>query len=494
MTRIGQPTWGWLAARWRGVAAAVFGIPLAAASLHASLAWVDTVFPGFFVMENGVVASVAGVGWPTDKGRLFHGRVVAVDGQPVRGNAAIYDRVRSRPAGTPFSYTVHKHGGVATIEQRSRRFTAGDWFQIYGIMLLVGGLNLGTAIVVAFLQPGTHPARVYVTTTFIGAAFALLPPFLHQAGYALLTRAYLLAETLFGAAFIHMGLVFPADRLRDRRRFLALLPWGLGIVLAFWKLHDFFADPPRLVALHLSYLLIALGFVVFVASSAIAYRHSADPSVRPRLRVVLFGVLAGSSLATAVFIDNAIGGGRIPMQFGIVLVPVFFASVAYALVAHDLFDVDRLTRQGFIYGTLSLMVLAGYGVTLLVAALLLPSLATSLHVPIGISFLLLFALTLDPLRRLAQQLVDRTFYRARLDYRPTIDRLSAMLSTLLETPEIVSRVTAAVTDAMQLESTAICLLAEGDEDPVLWVREAQGRLVRRTAEASLVRLGDPHAR
>jgi hypothetical protein len=122
---------------------------------------------------------------------------------------------------------------------------------------------------------------------------------------------------------------------------------------------------------------------------------------------------------------------------------------------------------------------------LLIPALLLPSLATLLRVLPG------FVPPSSPLSTLRRQrLVDRTFYRARLDYRQTIDRLSALLSTLLETPEIVSQVTAAVTDAMQLESTAICLFADGDEDPVIWVREAQGRLVRRTADPALQHLAD----
>jgi hypothetical protein len=290
VSRIGQPAGRWLALRWRGLGVAFVGIPLAAASLHASLEWIGRSFPGFFVMENGVVASVAGVDWPADKERLFHARVVAVDGEPVRGNSTIYDRTTSRPVGTSFAYTVYKGGGLVTIEQPSRRFTAGDWFQIYGILLFVGVLNLGTAIVVALLQPGTHPARIYVTTTFIGAAFALLSPFLHQAGYTLLTRAYLLAETLFGAAFIHMALLFPADRLAGRRR---VLPCSRGLARPAPE-GPRFLRTLRAHRAHLTYLLIAP--TRRSSSRASAYRH-ADPSVRHGCIVLL--AYRRSSLANA---------------------------------------------------------------------------------------------------------------------------------------------------------------------------------------------------
>ena len=484
-------TWGaWLSVRWRAVLGASLGIPFAVLAVRASLTWLAEPFPGFFAMENRVIASVAGYGWPPDKARLFHAQVTAVDGTPVRSSAEIYARVAAAPARTSFRWTLEKGGLTWPADVRSRRFTLADWLQVYGILLAVGLLNLATAVAVAILQPATRPARVYFYATMIGTVFATSAVFLHQVGHPWLTRLYLLAEAAFPAAFIHLGMVFPVDRLEGpRRRAWASLPYAIGAAIAAVKLHGFFATPPDLTGLHANYLFIAAGFLFFVGSSVAAYRTHQDPLAQARLRVVMFGVLVGSGLTFAVFVDNAVAGGRIPMQFGLVLVPFFYGSLAYAIVKHDLFHVDRIVRQGFTYGTLSLIVVGTYALVLLLPARLVPDLSPSRTLPLEMAFVLALAFALDPLRRAVQRLVDRAFYRARLDYRATIDRLSEALTTLLETPEVVGLVTREVTDAMQLERTAIAIFGRDGERPVTWVRDANGRLVRREGAGGLGELG-----
>ena len=83
--------------------------------------------------------------------------------------------------------------------------------------------------------------------------------------------------------------------------------------------------PPDLTALRANYAFIAAMFVFFVASAVAAYRENPDPSVRPRLRVVMLGVVIGSMLSFTTYLDNALGSGRIPMQLGMILAAFFFA-------------------------------------------------------------------------------------------------------------------------------------------------------------------------
>ncbi|MFN8543655.1 MAG: ATP-binding protein [Candidatus Binatia bacterium] len=479
----------WLGPRWLGVVALLVGLPLAIAAAARSIDWVGATFPGFLAMENAVVPTVAGVDWPPDKGRLFHAQVVAVDGEPIRSSVELYAKVARQPAGTSFRYTLRKQGEPFTVDLPSRRFSVNDWVQVYAILLAVGVLSLGSAVVVGFLRSDTRPGLVYAINGLVGGLFALLAVFLHHPGHPFATRAYFIAETLFPATFVHLALVFPVDRLGTGRRWYVslLVPYGIAAALMVAKLTQFFADPPKLFALRLTYLLIAVGFVVFVVAAIAAYRGDPHPLVRPRLRVVLFGVIAGSSLAFAIFVDNAVGG-RVPLQFGLVLVPAFFLSVGYAIVKHDLFDVDRIVRQGFVYGTLSLVVVGTYALIALVPARYLPSVAPSLPFPIGIAFVLVMVVALDPLRRLVQHVVDRAFYRSRLDYRRTIEQVSAMLATLLDTPEIVSRVTGVIMEAMQLEGAALCLLPQAGEAPVVWAHDARGRILRREGGPELIAL------
>jgi hypothetical protein len=68
-----------------------------------------------------------------------------------------------------------------------------------------------------------------------------------------------------------------------------------------------------------------------------------------------------------------------------ILAALFFLAVAYAIVKHDLFDVDRVVRQGFIYAVLSAIVVGTYAGVLLVPAVLVPDQAARLQVPLGLS-------------------------------------------------------------------------------------------------------------
>jgi signal transduction histidine kinase len=480
---------------WRAILGLAVAVPLLVLATRESLQWIGTAFPSFLLMENAVVASVGGRDWPPAKAGLFHAEVVAIDGVPVTESAEVYSRVAGRPPGTPFRYALRRDGTIDERVVHSRTFSSVAWVEVYAALLAIGVLNFGSAIAVVFLQPTLRPARVYFWTTVVGGMFATLGVFLHRAGFPVAARAYFLAEAFFPAAFVHLGMVFPVDRLAAaRHRLWPLVPYVIAGVLAWVKLRGFYAEPPNLFGLHANYVFIAASFVFFVVSAVWAYRENRDPSVRPRLRVVLLGILAGSILSFTTFVDNALGGGRIPMQLGVILASLFFLAVAYAIVKHDLFDVDRVVRQGFIYAVLSVVVVGTYAGVLLVPAVVVPDQAARLQIPLGVAFVLLLALALDPLRRLVQDGVDRAFYRSRVNYRSAIESLSDALTKLVELPEVVAHVTRVVVDTLQVESAAIALVLAPDQRPAVWARDHAGHLTRSEGDAELSMLAIDLAR
>lgn len=475
-----EPARSTVVSQWRALLGLAVAVPLLAAATARSLQWIGTPFPSFLLMENAVVASVGGRDWPPARAQIFHAEVIGMDGVPVEGSADVYRRAAALPIGAAIRYTLRRGDAATDVTVPTRTFSTFIWIELYATLLTIGFLNFGGAIAVVFLQPALRSARAYFWTTFVGGGFATLAIFLHQPSHPAATVLYFLAEAFFPAAFVHLGLVFPVDRLQDRRRrWWPLVPYAFGAGIAALKLHGFYAEPPRLTGLHANYAFIAASFVFFVWSAVAAYRENRDPAVRPRLRVVMLGVLAGSLLSFATFVDNALVGGRIPMQLGVVLVALFFLATAYAIAKHDLFEVDRLVRQGFVYGILSAIVVGTYAGVLLVPAVLAPDRAAALQVPLGVAFVLLLALALDPLRLLVQGGVDRAFYRSRVDYRDAIERLSDALSRLVELPEVVDHVTRVVLEVLQVERVTLALVLAPERRPAVWTRDHDGGLLRR---------------
>ena len=475
----------WLRTYSLPVLVLLVGAPITTYAVIRSLAWVDTPFPGFLLMENAVVPSVSGYRWPADKAALFHSQVVAVDGTPVSSSGEVYRYVAARPVGTRFAYTFRKDHQLLQRTLPSLAFSVADYLQVYAILLLIGCLSLTVGAVVGFMQPRRTQARVYLLLSFVGNIYATTAVFLHQPDFPLFTRIYFIVESCFPATLIHLALVMFAFEppLRGIHHLWAALPYAVSALLAASVLTGFFHDPPTLAAVHVTYAYFGASFLFFCGAMVLAYRQKRDARTRLRVKAILPSSVLAVALAVPVLANNALSGGDFPMQLGLLLVPAFYVSVAYAIAKHDLFDIDRVVRQSFVYGLLSIIVISGYAAVLLIPARFIPSFAASDNQAlVGMGFVLVLAFALDPLRHAVQSIVDRAFYRTRLDYRATIGKLSEVMTTLLDLSQVVTQVTRVVTDAMHLESTTFCLLGEDGGRSTLWSRGTNGALRERDAD------------
>jgi signal transduction histidine kinase len=481
---------GWLGRYVRPLAVLLIAAPLTLLAVKASLVWLSVPFPSFLLMENAVVPTVSGFDWPPEKSRLFHSRVVSIDGRPVRSSADVYDYVADFPSGRTFAYAFEKGVERFQLDLPSRSFTVLDYLQVYAILLLIGVMNLVTGMVVGFMRPEARQARVYLLLAFVGCLFATTAVFLHRPEFAWLTAVYFASEAFFPATFIHLALVFPVERsFPGRRRLWIGAPYAVSAVLTTLTLRGFHADPPDLTWLHLTYLYIAASFLFFLASMVTSYRENREPLVRPRIKAMLLVVGIGGPLCVFAFSNNALAGGSFPLQLGLLFVPVFYLSLGYAIVKHDLFDIDWVVRQSFVYGLLSVIVVSGYGLVLAVPARLVPSVLGENRGLVGMVFVVLLAFALDPLRHFVQNIVDRAFYRTRLDYRTTISRLSEVMTTLLDLGEVVSQITRVVTESMHLRSATLCLFDPEGREAAEWSLGDGGDLVERSADPSVGDLG-----
>jgi signal transduction histidine kinase len=462
--------------------ALLLALPITVYAVAVSLQWFAAPFPGFLLMNNAVIPTVSGFEWPPDKAALFHGQVIAADGLAVHSSGDVYRYVAARPVGTPITYTIRKDGKILERTLPSRRFSVTDYLQTYGILILFGCTCLAFGLVIGVMRPQSTQARVYLFQGVVAGLYPITAVFLHRPDFPVLTDVYFILECFFPATWMHLALMFPIERrFHGARALLPAGPYLLSALLTILVLDGFHADPPRLAALHATYLYAAVSIVFFAVAMTVAYWENREPATRLRIKAVVPGLVLATALPLFAFVNNAWSGRDFPVQFGLIITPIGYGSIAYAIAKHDLFDIDRIIRQSFVYVLLSLIVIGGYALTLAGAAQLIPALTSDNEAILGMAFALLVAFGLDPLRRLVQNVVDRAFYRSRLDYRGTIGELSEALTTLLDRYEVVAQVTRTVTEAMHLESTSVYLRSDGGLGE-LWVRDANGPLVERQGE------------
>ncbi|MBI3767875.1 MAG: GAF domain-containing protein [Deltaproteobacteria bacterium] len=473
-----------LGARWPALVAAVLALPIIAITAHGTLFWPGRTFPGFFVMGDAVVPTIGLRDWTGMRAGIpFHARILAVDDRPVSISADVYDHVGRLPPGTPVSYTLVKRGETLVRVVPTMRFAARDYWLTVGLYLAFGLVSVGAGVVVAILQPRTAAARAFLNQGFLTGLFAFTGTALYHPDLWWLSRLHFLTQALFPASFIHLGLVFPVERLVVARRpWLLALPYAIGLVLAAWVFRDFYANPPDTTPLYASYLYSALAIAALLGLVAYAYWEHRTPFVRARLHVVFPGLVIGTALALYGFVNISRSGGDFPMNLIALGPAVFYLSIAYAIAKHDLFDIDELVRQAVVYATLTLAITAVYAGSVVALSLLLPPSAVRASPVFNIGFVVLVAVAFQPARAAVQRLLDRTFYRGRPDYRRTVRELSAALTTLLDRDEILARIGRTVSDGLQLRSLAILFWL--DEGTQLWRFNAATRRMESAAADS----------
>ncbi len=153
--------------------------------------------------------------------------------------------------------------------------------------------------------------------------------------------------------------------------------------------------------------------------------------------VVVFGSLAGAVIVVLSF-------PLIPVTAGVVI------------LRHRLYDVDVVIRRTLIYGPVTATLLAVYvGLVLVLGAALQP-LANGSDLVVAISTLAVAAL-FGPVRRRAQAVVDRRFYRRRYDAELTIDRFASDLRVNTDLESVGDALTNAVDETVQPSHVSLWL-------------------------------------
>jgi len=468
---------GWLRRYWRPVLLLLVALPLLVYATDRSSRWIGRVFPGFFLMENAIVPTVSGYDWPPDRAATFHAQIVAVDGAQVLSRSDVYRRVATMTPGAAVEYELDRAGERSHITVPARRFTIGDYVQTFGILLFFAVTYLAAGLAVGVLQPDARQARVYLLQASVGGLFPILGALLYEPGQPLLTRAYFAAECLFPATFLHFATVFPVERrLTGARRALLAVPYLFSAALWITEIRGIAATPADLSGLHLAYLYLAASVLVFVVASMVTYYRTDEAMVRARTRAVVPGFVLATATVVIVFVNNASTGRDLPMQLALIPSGIFYIGLAYAIVKHDLFDVDRVVRQSFVYGVMSALLVGTYALLVAGPSQLLPTFASDHHWAVGTGFAVLVALIFDPLRRGIQRAIDRAFFRTRVEYKHAVTTVSALLTTLQLVRDIAEEITRVTIDAMHLSFSTLYLLGDRPGSTQAWTRTAGGAL------------------
>jgi signal transduction histidine kinase len=404
-----------------------------------SLHWIGTTFPGFFIMSNRVIASVTLPRWPATGHDVFQHQVIAVNGLPVISAGEVYAIISRAPAGTPFEYQLSKDGTVSYFRAPSLRFSAREYVLLF-IPYLVSGLGLALiGIGVWYSKPATPASLALLIGGLSGGIFAITGTDLYSPYWFF--RLHILGEAVFPASLLlHLAAVFPVDRFRRYRRILLATPYVIAAMLAL-PYEIFLYRPAAYTMVHnLCMDYTGLGGVTLLGAVAWDFFTSDSQLVRQRIRVLLLGFLCGFAFPGILMFYSGITGGQVAVNYAGFTVILFPLSIGYAIVKHDLFEIDALVKRSVYYisitATLAVAYLGFLGLTNW--AVRSAQIAQSPLFPLLFTFAVVLAF--NPLKDAVQRTVDRVFFRIKYNPKKTLEATSAALASTLQLGDIVALV------------------------------------------------------
>ncbi len=407
-------------------AALLVVVLVAAVGVRGSERWVGTTYPGFLVLDNGVVASAGLAHWPDAKSVYQH-EVVAVDGVAVRGGPAVRAAVAELAAGTPVSYRFRSDGREVERTFPVRRFERVDFLLLFGAYLLNALVMAAVGLGIRFLRRSHPLANATAPLLLVSAVWGLTGMDLY--GPSHLFRLHALAEALLAPAFVAMALGFP-EPAAPVRRHPGLLPavWGVGLLFAVGYQIGL-RDPDTYVFWHgAANLANPAAASLLVVSQVVRFARSRSFESRQRIKLLALGTALALTPPIVLALGSALSGGQVAQNAIAFTAFLFPLSLGYAVLRHNLLGVDLLIRRGLVYFSSSILITATY----LAGSLALDRFTTSQDsgVQWAATFPALTALVLLPLRDRIQQWLDRLFFRAAYDFQRTVERASARFASV----------------------------------------------------------------
>jgi class 3 adenylate cyclase len=443
----------------RTVSWAVLGLALVVAGLAASDAWrqVGQTTPGFALMENRLV----GIGSLDRAGLKPLDEVLAINGRAITSGAEAQAEAARAAPGTPIRYTLRSGGQTLEVAVTTERVTRHDFHQFLVEGLLPGLVFLALGAMVFWLKPGLPESRLFLGFCLIW--FVILATYGDAHCTYRFTQLFLTAWALSPAVYVHLALTFPQRRtIAKRHRWIIWVSYAvaapIALILNYPPSWIDLTIPPAIGAAYWGLALVAL--ILSLARSSVA---GSTALVRQHARVLAAGFMLGHLLPVLGTASEAVFRVSIPgLQQLWKLDFLFPVAVAYAIVRYQLFDIRAVLRLGTIYSTVTgLLVLAYVGA---LTGLNLAFTELEMWVPPVVPALvgaLAVVLFLNPLFRLIQRLVDRTFYRERASAQQAVERLAEAMTTVLDLRRIVALITRTIDDVLHPRFVRVLLADDG---------------------------------
>lgn len=437
-------------------------------SWRTGAAQIGTHWTGFGLLPNAEVGPILyrTAELPVAAGLQFQDRLLAVDGREVSGAADVREALSSESPGTIVEYTVEGADGERrTVSLPVLEFTQSDWSALFVPMFVGGLLALLTGVVPILARPDLLAAQVFFV---LNLGLALNLGFL-QSDYFLthqLVPLALVTGALCSGGLMFFGFIFPG-RIPPAARHPKIVGFAaFALNAGFWILFGYALDNDPGLLRRLDYvelLLFELGGALFFANVLWSAYRAEPPAARQQARFLLISICV--TVPGGFLFDAAMFGwieANIPAIVYVSPAWLFGLLLVYAMIAHNLFELDAVVRRGLTAAVIALGAVAVQLVLLAVVSTFAEG-AAAWAIAGTATVLIVAVLTAAlPLRQGVEAIVERTLFPRLGEARATIHAASQELAHVRGREEIVATLRETAARTVAADSVRLLVGAPGE--------------------------------
>jgi signal transduction histidine kinase len=417
------------------------------AALFLAASWLRSPFLGAFyehtLIFNDAVPVGDGAGWDLYKqGVKLGDQLISVNGIEVHSTAEAQNVLSGFFPGETIPVVIRIAGGEQkTFEVTLNSFPAEDRTAYFIVPLIISLLFLVMGLWIFWIRRAESAGRAFAifassVSIATGSLFDLYTT--HN-----LTFIWTLGLALSGGALMDLVLSFPQEsRIVLGRAYLRWVGYVIALGLsayAFTTLFNFAHPTAYILAWQFIYGFVGLSSVLYMLINLYYANTAQSPVVKTQARTILAGTLLAFGPITIWLLTK-------PTLFRFDFSPYLFLPIVlfpltlgFTILRFRFLRTDDWVRQGVLYLTLSILIVASYGA--LVGALsLIFATAMPASNPFWIGALVfIVAISLDPIRTRLQSLVDSTFFRGQRVYTESVQNFTHELTGALDL-ETIGRV------------------------------------------------------
>jgi len=378
--------------------------------------------------------------------------------------------------GSPVSYKIKRGQKIFEVDIKTMTFTWLDLFMTYGIPFISSLAFITIGMVVFIMKPNT-----YVSWTLIFSCIFLslwsITIFDIQSTHFGFIRLYLAANGLLSAAFIHFSLFFPEPRpYLKKHAWIQFIPWLVaGIIVVPLELIYPRKGFELFYSLELLYLIVAT--LAFLYPVAKAYLRPSSPLARQRSKVVLLGAALAFPIPAVAYFSQLMFGSFLGIHVltHLLTIPLilFPASMAYAIVRHNLFDVDVYIKRTMGYVIMTMIIIGAYMLVSIPLNISLSELGFVRSKAFPVIFTLIVILVFNPMYHRIQSFVDRVFFRKEYNYGEIVDKVGNAITSVLDLSQVIGTLARAFIEDMFINTSSILLLAPAGDEYCVFYSEGE---------------------